>query len=487
MKRRSLSEPGPARGAGAGPHAEPHARLFVLDTNVLMHDPTALFRFEEHDIYLPMVVLEELDAHKKGLSEASRNVRQASRFLDDMMHGATKEQIDRGLALPAAFSGNHGKKASSGRLFFQTRELKSALPQSLPGQRTDNAILAQTLALQKEIPAAQVTLVSKDINLRIKAAVLGVHAEDYYSDKTLEDTDVIYPGMTALPPDFWERHGESVRSWKEADRTFYELEGPLVREWQSNEGVYVEGERGIEGIVRRVSGDTAVVELARDYRSERHSVWGITARNREQNFALNLLLDPQIDFVTILGPAGTGKTLLALAAGLAQTLDSKRFIEIVMSRVTIPLGEDIGFLPGTEEEKMEPWMGALMDNLEVLTQSEEGGAWGRAATNDLLRSRIKIRSLNFMRGRTFLNRYIIVDEAQNLTPKQMKALVTRAGPGTKLACLGNVAQIDSPYLSETTSGMTYAVNRFRGWAHSGHVTLVRGERSRLADYASDTL
>ena len=194
-----------------------------------------------------------------------------------------------------------------------------------------------------------------------------------------------------------------------------------------------------------------MLEVVRDYRRERHGVWGITARNREQNFALNLLLDPEIDFVTILGPAGTGKTLLTLAAGLAQTLETNRFSEIIMTRVTIPLGEDIGFLPGTEEEKMEPWMGALMDNLEVLTQSQEGGSWGRAATNDLLRNRIKIRSLNFMRGRTFLNRYLILDEAQNLTPKQMKALVTRAGPGTKLVCLGNIAQIDTPYLSETTS------------------------------------
>jgi PhoH-like ATPase len=462
-------------------------RLFVLDTNVLMHDPTAIFRFEEHDIYLPMIVLEELDAHKKGMSEASRNVRQVSRFLDDMMHDVTKEQIDQGLALPGAFSGNHGKRPSSGRLFFQTQQLASTLPESLPGQGADNAILAQTLALQIAHPESRVTLVSKDINLRIKAAVLGVHAEDYYSDKTLEDRDVLYSGMAALAPDFWEHHGKDVRSWKEADRTFYEVRGPAVRDWQPNQGVYEDAEAGIEGIVRSVTGEAATLELTRDYRSERHNVWGITARNREQNFALNLLMDPRIDFVTILGPAGTGKTLLALAAGLVQTLETNRFVEIIMTRVTIPLGEDIGFLPGTEEEKMEPWMGALMDNLEVLTQSQEGGNWGRAATNDLLRNRIKIRSLNYMRGRTFLNRYIILDEAQNLTPKQMKALVTRAGPGTKLACLGNVAQIDTPYLTETTSGITYVVNRFRGWEHSGHVTLVRGERSRLADYASDIL
>ena len=491
MKRRSLSDPGPSTGTAGDIETKGRPRtgrrLFVLDTNVLMHDPTAIFRFEEHDVYLPMIVLEELDAHKKGLSEASRNVRQVSRFLDEMMRDATKEQIDRGLQLPSGYSGNHGKKPSTGRLYFQTRQHTSSLPDSLPGQGNDNAILAQTLALQNERPDARVILVSKDINLRIKAAVVGVHAEDYYSDKTLEDSDVLYSGMTALPADFWEKHGTDMRSWKEGERTYYSLSGPEVGHWRVNEGIYEDSPEGIEGIVRSIEGTTAKIELLRDYRNERHNIWGIVARNREQNFALNLLMDPEIDFVTVLGPAGTGKTLLALAAGLAQTLESNRFAELIMTRVTIPLGEDIGFLPGTEEEKMEPWMGALMDNLEVLTGSQEGGNWGRAATNDLLRNRIKIRSLNFMRGRTFLNRFIILDEAQNLTPKQMKALVTRAGPGTKVACLGNIAQIDTPYLSEMTSGLTYCVNRFRGWPHSGHITLVRGERSRLADFASDTL
>ena len=462
-------------------------RLYVLDTNVLMHDPTAIFRFEEHDIYLPMVVLEELDANKKGLSEASRNARQVSRFLDDIMRGVTKEQIDAGLAIPSGFSGNHGKKASSGRLFFQTRELSGGLPDGLPGVGADNLILGQTLSLQRQQPQTRIALVSKDINLRIKAAIVGVHAEDYYSDKTIEDADVLYTGVEALPADFWEKHGNNMRSWKEGDRTWYEVTGPVAAGWRPNLFVNESGPQGIEAIVRNVEGDTARLELARDFRSERHSVWGITARNREQNFALNLLMDPEIDFVTVLGPAGSGKTLLALAAGLTQTLERNRFMEIIMTRVTIPLGEDIGFLPGTEEEKMEPWMGALMDNLEVLTRSEEGGNWGRAATNDLLRNRIKIRSLNFMRGRTFLDRFIILDEAQNLTPKQMKALVTRAGPGSKLVCLGNIAQIDTPYLTETTCGLTYVVNRFYGWDHSGHITLVRGERSRLADYASEAL
>jgi PhoH-like ATPase len=462
-------------------------RLFVLDTNVLMHDPTAIFRFAEHDVFLPMVVLEELDANKKGLSEASRNTRQASRFLDDMIRGVTKAQIDAGLPIPSARTDNHGKQPPAGRLFFQTKSLGSGLPDNLPGHGADNLILGQTLALQQEHPQTRVVLVSKDINLRIKAAVVGVHAEDYYSDKTMEDADVLYTGCAKLPADFWEQHGRDMRSWKEGDRTWYELSGPAVADWHVNEFVYEDSAAGIEALVRRKQDGAATLELVRDFRSDRHSVWGVTARNREQNFALNLLMDPEIDSVTILGPAGTGKTLLALAAGLLQTLERNRFAEIIMTRVTIPLGEDIGFLPGTEEEKMEPWMGALMDNLEVLTRSEEGGAWGRAATNDLLRNRIKIRSMNFMRGRTFLNRYIIIDEAQNLSPKQMKALITRAGPGSKLVALGNIAQIDTPYLTETTSGLTYVVNRFRGWQHAGHITLVRGERSRLADFASEQL
>jgi len=468
----------------------PQRRLFVLDTNVLMHDPTSIFRFDEHDIFIPMIVLEELDAGKKGVSEAARNVRQVSRFLDELMENATKEQIDHGLPLPASarhMNGSKRQKPSTGRLYFQTRILSSGLPFALPGGGADNAILGQTMALQKEFPHAQITLVSKDINLRIKAAIVGVHTEDYYSDKTIEDADLLYTGLQELPTNFWEKHGKGIHSWQEHSQTFYRVKGPMIRDWHVNQFLYQQDANGFDAVVRQVDDTNAVLQVARDYRTERHNVWGITARNREQNFALNMLLDPEIDFVTILGPAGTGKTLLTLAAGLSQTLENNRFSEIIMTRVTIPLGEDIGFLPGTEEEKMEPWMGALMDNLEVLTHSQEGGSWGRAATNDLLRNRIKIRSMNFMRGRTFLNRFLIIDEAQNLTPKQMKALITRAGPGTKLVCLGNIAQIDTPYLSETTCGLTYVVNRFRDWSHSGHITLKRGERSRLADYASEHL
>lgn len=461
-------------------------RIFVLDTNVLMHDPTAIFRFDEHQVHIPMVVLEELDANKKGLSEASRNVRQVSRFLDELMQSASKAEIDQGLPLPSSLL-EPSQERPIGRLFFQTRPMSATLPDTLPGNLADNSILAYTLAQQQAAPETQVTLVSKDINLRIKAAILGIHAEDYFNDRTLDDPDLLYTGIDDLPEDFWDEHSKGLDSWQESGRTFYRINGPRVAQWCPNQFLSMVGDRPLAGIVKEITPEGAIVELVQDHTGEHRSVWGIRARNAEQNFALNLLMRPEVDFVTILGFAGTGKTLLTLAAGLAQTLDSGLYKEIIMSRVTVPLGEDIGFLPGTEEEKMEPWMGALMDNLEVLTQSDEGGDWGRAATNDLLKNRIKIRSMNFMRGRTFLNRYIIIDEAQNLTAKQMKALITRAGPGTKLICLGNIAQIDTPYLTETTSGLTYTVNRFRGWEYSGHVTLRRGERSRLADHANEIL
>jgi PhoH-like ATPase len=459
-------------------------KIFVLDTNVLMHDPASIFRFQEHDIVLPIVVLEELDHSKKGVSEVARNVRQVSRFIGDMVEKAGGD-ISHGLKLPS-----HAKGFETGRLYFHMEAVRSQLPHGLSAPTPDNTLLGVTLDLGVQHPDKQVILVSKDINLRIKASALGLRAEDYTSDQVLEDTDLLHTGSTLLPGDFWSTHSKNMESWKaEQGRTFYRVTGPLARGWVPNQFLYEESEHPFEAIVRKIEDDTAVIEVVRDFRNDRHAVWGITARNREQNFALNLLMDPEIDFVSLMGQAGTGKTLLTLAAALTQTLEHKRYAEIIMTRVTVPVGEDIGFLPGTEEEKMGPWMGALEDNLDVLNPTEhpERGAWGRAATHDLVRSRIRIKSLNFMRGRTFLKKFLIIDEAQNLTSHQMKTLVTRAGPGSKVICLGNIAQIDTPYLTETTSGLTYVVDRFKHWEHSGHITLQRGERSRLADYASEIL
>ncbi len=460
-------------------------KIFVLDTNVLMHDPTCLFRFEEHDVFLPIMTMEELDNHKMGMSEIARNARQVSRTLDDMLE-SDGDDIDKGIDLSGP-----SNKLASGRLFLQTEAISAELPQGLPTSKVDNQILSVVIHLQKKYPKRPVILVSKDINMRIKARALNLLAEDYFNDKVLQDTDLLYTGTLALPGTFWEKHGKGMKSCKKDARTYYKVSGPLCPQFMTNEFVWLEAD-GFMAVVKETDGKSAVLETLVDYTHPKNAVWGINARNREQNFALNALLNPDIDFVTLLGPPGTGKTLLTLAAGLTQVLESKRYAEIIMTRVTVPVGEDIGFLPGTEEEKMAPWMGALEDNLEVLTHTEDNGSpysgdWGKAATHDIMRSRIKVKSLNFMRGRTFLRKYLIIDEAQNLTPKQMKTLITRAGPGTKVICLGNIAQIDTPYLTEGSSGLTYVVDRFKGWQHSGHITLQRGERSRLADHASEVL
>jgi len=459
-------------------------RLYILDTNVLMHDPTALFRFEEHDVFLPMMVLEELDAAKKGLSEVARNVRQVSRFIGELMQRQKVLQLDDGLDL--ILPDGVDLPRSSGKLYFQTSMPEQHSSLLRDGSFADNEILSTAVALTENDGGRRIILVSKDINLRIKAAILGVQAEDYYNDRALDDLSLLYRGLRSESDKFWDRYPD-LESWNEGGRTYYRFDPGKDNGWYPNQCLAIGDDSGVEAVVKSRDPDAVKLRLVDDYYAGSKSVWGIHARNREQNFALNLLMDPDIDFVTLMGTAGTGKTLLTLAAGLAQTMEDKRFTEIIVTRATVSIGEEIGFLPGTEEEKMTPWMGALTDNLEVLLQPQEGGEWGRAATHDLLSSRVKVRSLSFMRGRTFLNRYVIIDEAQNITPKQMKALVTRAGPGTKMICLGNVEQIDTPYLTETTSGLTFAVDRFKNWAHAGHITLRRGERSRLADYASEAL
>ncbi|AOX99499.1 PhoH family protein [Jeongeupia sp. USM3] len=468
--------------AARKPRRKDDTKLFVLDTNVLMHDPTSLFRFQEHDLFLPMMTLEELDNNKKGMSEVARNARQASRFMEELVAGR-EHSLHEGVPLDGP-----SKEQATGRLFLQTEAITSVLPSQLPMGKADNQILGVVHHLQQMQPKRHVILVSKDINMRIKARTMGLAAEDYFNDKVLEDTDLLYTGMREIDQAFWEKNSKDLQSWQEGGRSYWRIKGPDVIDLYPNQLLYQQGETPFIARVAEIDGKSALIVSLKDYSHQKNAIWGILARNREQNFALNLLMDPEIDFISLLGQAGTGKTLLTLAASLAQTLETKIYSEIIMTRVTVPVGEDIGFLPGTEEEKMQPWMGALEDNLDVLNQTDaEAGDWGRAATRDLIRSRIKVKSLNFMRGRTFLNKFLIIDEAQNLTPKQMKTLITRAGPGTKVVCLGNISQIDTPYLTEGSSGLTYVVDRFKGWNHSGHITLQRGERSRLADYAAETL
>ena len=284
----------PASNVARFPSTAP--RLFVLDTNVLMHDPTSLFRFQEHDLYVAMAVLEELDNNKKGMSEVARNARQASRYLDELVSGA-EASIAEGIPLA-----RHGDKAATGKLFLQTEAIAGALPAGLPvgTGKADNQIIGLLMHLQQAQPKREVILVSKDINMRIKARAVGLAAEDYFNDKVLEDTDLLYTGTRELPPDFWEKHGKDMESWQQGGHTYYRVRGPLSASLIVNEFVYLEDEKPFQAQVKEVSGKTAVLHTLKDYSHQRHNVWGVTARNREQNFALNALMNPEIDFVTLL-------------------------------------------------------------------------------------------------------------------------------------------------------------------------------------------
>ncbi len=311
-------------------------RIYVLDTNVLMHDPTALFRFEEHDVFIPMTVLEELDAAKKGTSETSRNARQVSRFLNELIVAGNGRHIDEGIDLKLPQGVQLGRRGKVGRLYFQTSSLVAS-DKSQHQTMPDNLILASIVGLRQQRPKEAVVLVTKDINLRIKATIHGIKAEDYENDRALDDFALLYTGVAELPDEFWNRHGE-LRSWSERGRTYYEVKRRKDEDWHPNQSLYLPGEDEVEMRVVRLEGNKAILQIVDDYRHGSHTVWGIHARNREQNFALNALMDPEVDFVTLLGTAGTGKTLLALAAGLAQIMDQQRYREIIMTRATVSVG-----------------------------------------------------------------------------------------------------------------------------------------------------
>jgi PhoH-like ATPase len=468
-------------------------RLFVLDTNVLIHDPMALFAFDEHDIYIPLVVLEELDNHKKGATDNARNVRECLRIMDEVIGNADAKQIAAGLSLVNAsqapgIKGNSaiGKegKQGLGNLHFEMRH--PVIKQDTP-IKADNIILQSCLFLIQNSPrTTSITLVTKDINLRIKASAAGVRAEDYFSDHVIEDADLLHTGIRTVASDYF---SNDLTSWTEKGTTFYRVaQEDDEPAYYPNECIKTESDDGFKAIVHAINGNSVVLKFPIDYVRRNHSVWGMHARNEEQNFALNFLMDNDIDLVTLLGPAGTGKTMLALASALEQTVERKIYDEIIVTRATVPLGEDIGFLPGTEEEKMAPWMGAINDNIEaLLRQDKDTPKWQKENTTELIMSKIKIKSMAFMRGRTFQNKFVIIDEAQNLTAKQMKSLITRVGVNTKIICIGNIAQIDTPYLSPSTSGLTYLVDVMKGWQHGAHITLQKGERSRLASYAQEVM
>ena len=455
-------------------------RAYVLDTNVLIHDPGALYKFKEHSVIIPMAVLEELDRLKAGTTDISRSARQATRNLGALLDRVDQDAVANGI--PVGDSAD--PDAPRGRLFFFMPPSEHALP-GLDDTSADNRIIAEVREAQRTRTENAVVLVSKDVNLRVKATALGIRVEDYRNDQVLDDIDAMISGIHVGGPALWDEFDGDVTSWKDEGRTYYRVSGPAVTGWHPGLLICENEDSGFEAIVRDNDGTSALLEVCRNHRGDRGGIWGVTGRNTRQNFALNILLDPTIDLVTIAGQAGTGKTYMALAAGLHQVYEDRRFERIIVTREAVPMGEDIGFLPGTEEEKMAPWMGGIQDNLEELLRTED--SWTAAAGKDMLAGRILFRSPVFMRGRTFNETFLIIDEAQNLSPKQIKSLVTRAGRGTKIICIGNVRQIDSPYLTETTCGLTYLVQRFRQWPHAAHVTLKEVERSRLALHAEEVL
>ncbi|MCK2184263.1 PhoH family protein [Halomonas getboli] len=455
-------------------------RLYVLDTNVLIHDPAALYQFDEHEVVIPMTVLEELDKHKNGIREIARTARQVSRTLSDLTANVDLGQIRDGIPIPRL----NGPEGRLRLLCYDDLETPDHLENS-----PDNRLLTETCRLRDERPDASVILVTKDINLRVKAAAVGVPVEDYLTDRAFDDSDAMLGGARIYPDaghdgrGLWESLKADVKVERDdSGKMVYRLSGEIPTDWHL--GMLVsdsDDEASFEAIVRELGPNHAHLELLTNYRHGA-SVWGVHAHDSRQNFTLNLLMDDDIDLVTIAGSAGTGKTYMTLAAAFQQTLDTKRFERIVFTRAPISMSEDIGFLPGTEEEKMSPWMGAFHDNMDNLLRDEHDGSttWNQEATRQLLGSRVQIRAPGFMRGRTLNDTFLIIDEAQNFTPKQLKSLLTRAGRNTKIVCLGNVGQIDTPYLTANTCGMAAVVQRFRDWPHAGHVTLKSVERSRLA-------
>lgn len=450
-------------------------RVYVLDTNVLMHEPESIFKFEEHSVFLPLRVLEELDSHKRGQNEIARNARQAHRYLDELLSKIDIGELDKGIEL-----------SSNGRLFFQTFQKDRA-------QIADNEIIEVTKHLQSapEWQDNTVILVTKDINMRIKASVYGLISEDYRNDQVANIGDeLLFGGQIEITDDMWKANGVNVKVEREESPDFgtvivYRVTAPWVMNWPLNAHIFSDStsNSNFRGILRSISENTANIEILPDYEKQYHC-WGIQAKNKEQNFALSVLTDPEIDFVTIAGDAGTGKTLLTLAAALDLVYEDKLYDEVIVTRATVPLGEEIGFLPGEEEEKLEPWMGAVFDALETLSTNPTDSNQERRTSIEFLKSKVKIKSASFMRGRSFSHKFFLIDEAQNLTSAQMHGLISRAGPGTKVVAIGNLKQIDTPYLSASTSGFSFAIDRMRNWQHYAHITLQSVERSRLADYVA---
>lgn len=451
---------------------------YVLDTNVLIHDPNAVLNFEEHQVVIPMTVLEELDKLKSGKQAIAADCRQAIRLIDQLLGDATPKEIEAGVPIYREALNRH-----LGTISILMNPDRAVVPPHLPDNINDNKIINALANLQSLHKERQIILVSKDINMRLKARACGVEAQDYHTDQLVDDIDLLPTGYLEYEGSFWDTI-DKVETIQREGITEHVLQR-TERLQQLTLNDFVLDQQGFVGKVVEVEPNRIILEDLRQEYLMNQQAWGLMPRDIYQAMALHLLLDPDIHLVNLTGAAGSGKTILALAAAIEMTVASRRYKRIIATRSTQGLDEDIGFLPGTEAEKMEPWLGAIVDNLEALHEDDENTH--SSVQYILQKVPLQFKSLNYIRGRSFQHSLILIDECQNLTPHQIKTIITRAGNGSKVICLGNLAQIDTPYLSAPSSGLTYLTERFRGFRHGGHVHLRGVPRSVLAEFAEANL
>ncbi|KAE9626557.1 PhoH family protein [Aeromonas veronii] len=450
-------------------------KLFILDTNVLLHEPLAIYSFKEHDVLIPMTVLEELDNIKDRNKDVSRDARVAIRALEDVFRDATPDQITQGVPLAGEASGNIC--ILSDHHLPQDAEV-------FTDKEADNRIINAALYLQKHELKRQVVLVTKDINMRLKAKGAGLaHVEDYRRDQLIDDIRLLAKGFQVVPGSFWERVGECESETHGRD-TIHVIDANLLEGVHVNQYLVDEENFFAARVLSHDGNKIRIKDLGRERLMSRKA-WGVHPKNVYQGMALDALLDPHIDLVILTGPAGCGKTLLAMAAALELVIEKGIYEKVIVTRNTPEIAESIGFLPGTEEEKMMPWLAAVTDTLEVLHKQDENMSGSLSYIME--KANIQFKSVNFMRGRSIQNTFVLLDECQNLTASQIKTIITRCGEGTKIVCSGNLAQIDSNYLSPVTSGLTYIVERFKDFDGSANIFLNGVVRSRLASFAEENL
>ncbi len=452
-------------------------KLFVLDTNILLHEPFAIYSFQEHDVVIPMTVLEELDRIKDSKRDVARDARVAIRALEDLFREATPDEISEGI--PIAHENSEGGTIAI-LADFELQEIVKAFAD----KAGDNRILNAVLYLQNKRAPREVVLITKDINMRLRAKGAGVrYVEDYRTDQLIDDIQYLTKGFQQRAGSFWDNVND-VESYSVEGNTFHRLAKAPFEPTYVNQYV-IDESSDFAGRVETVTDDTITIKDLSRERMMHRNVWDVTPKNIYQAMALDTLLDPEIDLVILTGAAGSGKTLLAMAAALEQSIEKNMFDKIIVTRNTPDIGESIGFLPGSEEEKMMPWLAAVTDTLEALHKHDHCTEGSLKYICD--KANIQFKSINFMRGRSIQNAFVLLDECQNLTASQIKTIITRCGEGTKIVCSGNLAQIDSHYLTAVTSGLTYMVERFKNFEGSANIHLNGVVRSRLAEFAEENL